>query len=74
MIYQVIRQFINIDGSHLRTGDTIECDDARAKVLKRNGLIGLTAEKPPTPVPEARKVETAEEKPVKRHYRKKSKE
>lgn len=73
MIYQVIRQFINIDGSHLRVGDTIECDLKRARVLQRNGLIGLTAEKKLS-IPEKSFVETTEEKPAKRQYRKRNKE
>lgn len=74
MLYTVIRQFINIDGSYLRQGDNIECDDNRAKILKRNGLIGLTANKKDFDFPEKIKFENTEEKPVKRHYRKRNRE
>ena len=74
MLFTVIRPFKNIDGAFLKVGDTIECDLKRAAVLRRNGMIGNIADKPSGSVPEKKKVETAEEKPVKRHYRKRHSE
>jgi hypothetical protein len=71
MMYNVIRPFVNIDGSFLRQGDYIECDYNRAAVLRRNGLIGQVADKVLPSFPEVVRHETADEKPIKRKYRKK---
>lgn len=73
MRYVVRKNFLNIDGSFLRPGDVVECDLKRARLLMRNGLIGQTAEQNKPIIPEIRKVETAEEKPLKRKYRKRTK-
>ena len=73
MMYNVIRPFINIDGSYLQPGDFIICDFNRAAVLRRNGLIGQVADSVKSSIPEVNNVETAEKKPVKRQYRKRQK-
>lgn len=74
MFYKVIRQFVNIDGSFLRPGDTINCDEKRAFQLLKNGLIGHTADQKHFQTPKNLNiVENAEQKPVKRHYRKRVK-
>lgn len=72
-MYNVIRPFKDINGSFLRPGDMIDCDYNRAAILRRNGLIGQVAEMKKPVIPEISKLETAEEKPVKRHYRKRVK-
>ena len=72
MLYTVIRPFKNLDGSFLQVGDKIECENSRALVLRRNGLIGHIAEKKLFVRPENPPKETAVEKPVKRHYRKRN--
>lgn len=72
MYYTVIKPFKNLDGSFLQIGDKIDCDFHRAAVLRRNGLIGNIAEAKPGNIPEKSIVETAEEKPVKRKYRKRN--
>lgn len=77
MLYVVRKSFLNIDGAFLRPGDVVECDIKRARVLMRNGLIGRTAEQNKPMIPEnagfGSRVETAEEKPQKRKYRKRMK-
>ena len=73
MLYVVRKSFLNIDGAFLRPGDVVECDIKRARVLMRNGLIGQTAEQNKPMIPENKKLETAEDKPQKRKYRKREK-
>lgn len=73
MYYSVIKPFKNLDGSFLQIGDKIDCDFHRAAILRRNGLIGNIAESKPGINPEMNKpIETAEEKPTKRKYRKRN--
>lgn len=76
MYYSVLKPFINIDGSFLNIGDKIFCDFKRAAILRRNGLIGNVAESVMGTNPENKNnnIETAEEKPVKRKYRKRIKD
>lgn len=73
MMYNVIRPFKDINGSFLRPGDMVECDYNRAAILRRNGLIGQVAEKQKPSIPEMNNVETTEQKPYKRQYRKRAK-
>lgn len=75
MRYRVLKPFINIDGSYLRTNDSIVCDKNRARILINNGMLGgrvETAEKV-LPVREEISKEKAIEIPVKRKYRKRNK-
>ena len=72
MFYLVIKPFRNLDGSFLQIGDKIDCDFHRAAVLRRNGLIGNIAESKLGSIPENNIIETAEEKPTKRKYRKRN--
>ena len=73
MYYVVIKPFKNIDGSFLQIGDKVECTFHRAAILRRNGLIGNIAESSPRLIPENEMdMETAEEKPIKRKYRKRN--
>lgn len=37
--YIVVQPFKDVNGSSLRIGDTIQCDDGRAAVLRRYGKI-----------------------------------
>lgn len=73
MQYITRKPFLNIDGSFLRPGDVLECESKRARILMRNGLIGSIAESDKPSIPERNKIETAEEKPGKRKYRKRDK-
>jgi hypothetical protein len=50
--YIVKQSFTNLDGSFLRPGDQIRCDDARASRLRRFGKIGGAVDVTKKTVPE----------------------
>ena len=56
--YIVKQPFTNIDGAFKRVGDTVQCDDGRASVLRRFGKIGGTVETATKVMPEPIRVES----------------
>lgn len=60
--YKVVQPFKNLDGAPLRVGDTIQCDDSRAAVLRRYGKISGVVETAEKKFPQS--IETAVEAPV----------
>ena len=55
--YIVKQPFTNIDGAFKRVGDTVQCDNGRAAVLRRFGKIGGAVETATKVMPEPVKIE-----------------